>query len=531
MNMKFSALNQVGSSEEFEQVQDEDGLFPASDLEVQATPMLSGSLKKRGTSEVESVVQYWSVASAVDAIRASGHDAVLAGCPLGEVGQEKFVYSQERDAALSRDEVINSLNDFVEKNKKLGLDGEKEDSLTVAAAADHVVTEEPPAAEKTAELVGDAIPENGKSSPPKGESAATVDVAKTAVGRKSFSDLLKMSAGSLKPDEVKLDQVSAKELTFFSSVQNPLQDDDVDSLADVVKRGVESKSLASPPNQKNAESATAELSAQSDENATLPKRDEKSAVAAMPSQTGGAMTQSNLGVALGNLAVDVIASPFVALSTVGKHIAQKIQAIPSVPPGPGATNRSLRVSADNNHDLAAVNSLGSITHWKCERIEKSAVAVRDAATALRQAEDYVVWEDRVRQTAEQKGCSVEDVVSSLQSEQEYADLKAGMDGCWERNAQKVADYRKAADEFMRHITSVVREYPNSETEIKERVDAAMKEVRKDTEIMPGFGEDVGEYQRTLADRVREVAKQIAEFVRSLLERIVGKKDAASDLAM
>lgn len=99
----------------------------------QAKPVLSGSLRKAGTNEVEAIVQYWSTESAVDQIRDSGHDAVLASCALGEVSQDKFLYSQERDAALPREQVIKALNDFIEQNKKLSLDGdEKEDSFTVS---------------------------------------------------------------------------------------------------------------------------------------------------------------------------------------------------------------------------------------------------------------------------------------------------------------------------------------------------------------------------------------------------------------
>lgn len=107
----------------------------ASDWGELAKSVLSGSLRKAGTNEVEAIVAFRSVEEAVDYVRASGHDAVLRSGALGEASQDKFLYSQERDAALPREQVIKSLDDFIEQNKELHLDvDEREDSFTVSVS-------------------------------------------------------------------------------------------------------------------------------------------------------------------------------------------------------------------------------------------------------------------------------------------------------------------------------------------------------------------------------------------------------------
>lgn len=84
------------------------------------TPVVSGSLRRAGTNEVESVVQYRSASEAIDDILQSGRDAQLRAAPLGEAGgDDRFTYLRDRDAGLSRDQLIASLETFIEQNKEI----------------------------------------------------------------------------------------------------------------------------------------------------------------------------------------------------------------------------------------------------------------------------------------------------------------------------------------------------------------------------------------------------------------------------
>ena len=58
----------------------------AADWGELATPVLSGTLRRAGTNEVEAIVQYRSAVEAIDDILQSGHDAHLRAAPLGEAG-------------------------------------------------------------------------------------------------------------------------------------------------------------------------------------------------------------------------------------------------------------------------------------------------------------------------------------------------------------------------------------------------------------------------------------------------------------
>lgn len=92
----------------------------AADWGELATPVLSGTLRRAGTNEVEAIVQYRSADEAIDDILQSGHDAHLRAAPLGETsGADRFTYLRDRDAGLSRAELVASLESFIEQNKEL----------------------------------------------------------------------------------------------------------------------------------------------------------------------------------------------------------------------------------------------------------------------------------------------------------------------------------------------------------------------------------------------------------------------------
>lgn len=92
----------------------------ASDWGELATPVLSGTLRRAGTNEVEAIVQYRSADEAIDDILQSGHDAHLRAAPLGEAGgADRSTYLRDRDAGLSRAELVASLESFIEQNKEL----------------------------------------------------------------------------------------------------------------------------------------------------------------------------------------------------------------------------------------------------------------------------------------------------------------------------------------------------------------------------------------------------------------------------
>lgn len=101
-----------------------------------ATPVLSGTLRRAGTNEVEAIVQYRSADEAIDEILQSGHDAHLRAAPLGEAGgADRFTYLRDRDAGLSRAELVALLESFIEQNKELTMAvtaQPKEDSFLIS---------------------------------------------------------------------------------------------------------------------------------------------------------------------------------------------------------------------------------------------------------------------------------------------------------------------------------------------------------------------------------------------------------------
>jgi len=91
-----------------------------------ASPVLSGSLHYLDLDFDESqptiqFVEYASAEEAINHIRQQGCDAYLTACGLEEelpAGAESFSYQHKRDAGISNDELIASLETFIEQNKQ-----------------------------------------------------------------------------------------------------------------------------------------------------------------------------------------------------------------------------------------------------------------------------------------------------------------------------------------------------------------------------------------------------------------------------
>ncbi|MGE8454228.1 MAG: hypothetical protein ACN6OP_27200, partial [Pseudomonadales bacterium] len=98
-------------------------------------------------------------------------------------------------------------------------------------------------------------------------------------------------------------------------------------------------------------------------------------------------------------------------------------------------------------------------------------------------------------------------------------LKAGMDAVWKSHPSLVGDYQDACNGFNNHLEDVTKVYATSPDDVKERVSAAMADVVENTANLPGFGDDLGEYRRTIAERVREKLEAMMKFLSRVLERV------------
>lgn len=246
-----------------------------------------------------------------------------------------------------------------------------------------------------------------------------------------------------------------------------------------------------------------------------------------PAQGGAGSVQgtgaTTIGSMLGQVAAEAVSVPFIALSSAARHLSQRFGAgksMSALPPVPANADSSL--ASRLAMPLSVANTLEEITDWKLGRIESSAKAVQKATQGLSDLEEFVVWEDKMRVSADANNVTPNEVVSKLATDPLFAELKDGMDAVWKAHPEKVCAYRDACNDFERNILNVVKEYPNSENEVQERVTAAMKNVEMKTNSMPGFGKDVGEYQRTMAERMRDIAKMIAEFMSRLLSKLTGR---------
>lgn len=334
-----------------------------------------------------------------------------------------------------------------------------------------------------------------------------------------LESLMQLAAGKVASDEVKLKaEPTAKSASPFQalSAQQKLDPVAERALDDLVSTLSETELAEQSTRQEQPKPASA---------ATSPAQPVQQQVVAAPPASGA----GQLGEVAGRAIAEVASFPFLALSSAARHLTNRFQQS-SASPAPATANASLAASRGPKVPLAMANTLEEITDWKCERIEKAAHSVIASADDLMGTEDFLTWDDEIGNIATQRGIAARDVVRSMHSDPEFSDLKERMDRLWEAHPEKVSKFRDACDDFERNIRNVVKEFPNSKDGIKERVAKAMKDVEEKTEHLPGFGEKMGEYTKALAERVRELAQMISEFVTALVRKI-GGNTRDSDLSM
>ncbi|TKC90173.1 hypothetical protein FAZ69_08480 [Trinickia terrae] len=256
--------------------------------------------------------------------------------------------------------------------------------------------------------------------------------------------------------------------------------------------------------------------------------------AAAPAATGVPAAQVSGGAAVqdsvGNVAAGVVTAPFYALSSAYRLLNKAVK--PGSPQAAGLPG--LSASAQPGMMAAAMGGVGAplaatemISHWKCDKIEDAQRHVLKAAEALRNVDAFPLWEDAMLAEAGKRGMLPSDLVARMRNDPDLAPLKEQMTALWRDNPKEVEAYRQAAGEFEKHIKDVQRKYANSEPPIQKRVIDAMETVRESTGDLPGFGRQEGEYTATLAERLRELARTIAESVSNLLVKLQGRAPSAS----
>jgi hypothetical protein len=285
-------------------------------------------------------------------------------------------------------------------------------------------------------------------------------------------------------------------------------DSDAAALVDAVSRGVEARDATLA----NAQAADA-----------TPRRRASDMAPGGPaavSPQAGANAAHTVGNAAGGLLAGALSVPFIGLTSAYKHLKQTFGARPDakVVGGPALGEKGAP-------PVSLLNSQEKITAWKCDRIEKMGRNVLASMEGIRNLDGFPVWEEMLLDRASKTGKAPGELVANMASSPDLADLKDKMSEIWAQNPEKIADYRAACSEFERNVQNVVKEFPNSEESIKQRVTSSMNDVVGKSSTMPGFGDQVGEYGATIAERIRLLVAQIQEFVRSLLAKITGKSDS------
>lgn len=247
-----------------------------------------------------------------------------------------------------------------------------------------------------------------------------------------------------------------------------------------------------------------------------------------------------LGDAMGHIAAGVVAAPFVALTSAYRLLKQAVKP-GEIAPGaaqPQAGASGIPGMAASAQPGLAAGVLGGapiataeiITNWKCDKIEDARDDVLKRAEAIRTLDAFPVWEDAALAEAARRGVLMQDMLSTMGADPDLAPLREQMTSLWRDNPKAVDDYKRAADTFEKHIKDVQKKFANSEPPVQKRVIEAMESVREGVSDMPGFGKQEGEYGATLADRLRELARVLAEFVAGLLARLQGMAKGQSRTA-
>ncbi|WP_432263044.1 hypothetical protein [Cupriavidus sp. TMH.W2] len=256
------------------------------------------------------------------------------------------------------------------------------------------------------------------------------------------------------------------------------------------------------------------------EDAENAKPARQQAMVSGPAATGaGAVGAELLGRA--------IATPFLALSSAYRHLKGTGKQL-----GLNAENvpaPANRTEADFTLPAAPHISGQRITSWKLGRIEASQNRVIDAADALRGTDEYMVWEEKLQSIAHDRKMPIEQIVQTMTTDPDLFPLKEGMDAIWEKHPTLVGAYQDACNGFCNHLEDVTKVFASSPDDVRERVSAAMAKVVENTTNLPGFGDDLGEYRRTIAERVREKLEAMMKFLSRVLERVAGVSKSGSEL--
>lgn len=229
-----------------------------------------------------------------------------------------------------------------------------------------------------------------------------------------------------------------------------------------------------------------------------------------------------VGELIGQAAAGVIAAPLLGLTSAHRHLKQRFRSAPA----PAAPRNDLS-SARGEGLRVPVATLEKISNWKCEQIEKAAEGVLAAATELRSLDGFVLWEEGVAKEASKRGCSVEEVVTSMRTDADLAPLREVMTALWKEQPDAFEAFRSESDTFEKRIKDVREKFANSDESIRERVVGSMKAVELGTADLPGLGKDEGEYMQTLAERVRAMVEVFKEIISGLLSKLVGRENADS----
>lgn len=363
--------------------------------------------------------------------------------------------------------------------------------------------EAPPPPEEAAD---EPVSEDATLEGQKGEEGLEAGKAETT----TFDSLISLAAGEVGEDEVKIEPQSATAtVSPFQALasarpRDPEAEREIDDLVSSLVSGPAPEGPARAGNDRGRAPGSGAAPQQ--------------AQPGQPAQTTSVPVGAPGRAAdmAGQAIAEVIATPFLALSSAAKHLSNRFTRTGAVPGGAPRVSNSL-----------LANTLETITDWKSDQILKAGEAVKRTAAELRDTEAFVTWEDDLKNAASSHGLGFDEVVRTMHLDPRFTGLKDKMDQLWANHPDKVEAYRDACGDFERNIRNVVKEYPNSEEDVKKRVMAAMTEVEKQTLGLPGFGDRIGEYTKTLAERVRELAQTIMEFMTALARRL-GANTRSSD---
>ncbi|CAE6794913.1 hypothetical protein R70006_05026 [Paraburkholderia domus] len=336
------------------------------------------------------------------------------------------------------------------------------------------------------------------------------DLADAAAPAESgLSELAQLAAGTISKDDVVLKAPSAATAKILKDAPADKFATDAD-LSDLLSRMDASKAAAGR--------GKAELKTAPEEPAKAVTEAHSAQKQGVHASGAGAVPAAaqTVGDVIGQGIAGVVAAPFLALSSAKRHLNQRFgsaaqQARPEV----------VGAAQSAGMPLEKLSTLEKVTSWKCEQIEKSASAVLAAAQKIRDTDGYVLWEDRVTVEANKRGVAASEIVERMRSDADLAPLREQMTALWHENPDQIANFRREADAFEKHLKDVRSKFANSDGATQARVSGAMKEVEEGTSDLPGFDKQEGEYTASLSERVRELARALYAMVQALISRLTG----------